>query len=100
MNDLTTWLRATVEGDTIARCEAELAILDEHAIIERKVGWLETDEDQQIDISDHLPVCRVCVPKNTHFETRADVPTGSCRTVRLLAYGYRHRPGWREEWTP
>jgi hypothetical protein len=25
---------------------------------------------------------------------------GWCRTVRLLASGYKHRPGYQEEWKP
>lgn len=25
---------------------------------------------------------------------------GGCWTVRMLAFGYRHRSGWQEEWKP
>lgn len=59
-----------------ARCEAELAVLGEHAVTE----W--------------LVCCRACAG---YYEPRADFP---CQTVRLIGYGYRHRPGYREEWKP
>ena len=59
--------------DVIARCEAELAILDEH-------GPSEVAPD----------ACRRC-------KGGLAFP---CRTVRLLASGYRHRPGYAEAWPP
>jgi hypothetical protein len=77
--------------DTIARCEAELAILDEHA-----------SDGDRID-----PECVGCAARHPascecgwqsaggqHWRTAAPYP---CRTVRLLASGYKHRPGYREE---
>lgn len=64
--------------DVIARCEAELAILDEH---------------RAADGACPGEVC--CI-------TCGDYPQVEypCRTVRLLAGGYRFRPGYREEWKP
>jgi hypothetical protein len=65
--------------DTIARCETELAILDEH----RPEGGAVPGE-----------VC--CI-------TCGDFPQVlyPCRTVRLVASGYKHWPGYREEdWKP
>lgn len=58
--------------DTIARCEAELAILDEHG------------PDDTFGPGDVC--CCAC-------GDRPQVPF-PCRTVRLLAGGYRHRPGY------
>ena len=76
--------------DTIARCEAELAILDEHAAADfaaygdrlcRRCRW-DDDEPGRDDDAHHWVVY-------------------PCRTVNLLAGGYRHTPGYREEdWRP
>ncbi|OPG13654.1 DUF6221 family protein [Microbispora sp. GKU 823] len=117
MNELITWLRATIEGDlakakaandssvewaaqyagdcaldaeaehiqanlprdAVARCEADLAILDEHA-----PGWVGLKMERQ--------VCMVHDPRSGD--------SWPCRTVRLLARGYRHRPGWQQGWAP
>lgn len=56
----------------LARCEAELAILDEHG--PGKYG----------------DACRCC------YGTLAY----PCQTVRLVGSGYRHRPGYLREWAP
>jgi len=63
--------------DVIARCDAELAILDEHE-----------------DIDGHCETCGNYDPTGLHEHSVA----APCRTVRLLAQGYRHRDGWRGEW--
>jgi hypothetical protein len=75
-SSLTRLMEANDPQDTIARCEAELAILDEH-----RAG-------RGIDPGE---LC--CV-------TCGDFPQVlfPCRTVRLLASGYRHRPGYEEAW--
>ena len=75
--------------DTIARCEAELAILDEH----KPTDWTA--------YGDHM--CRRC--HRPREEAREDEEqcewlTWPCRTARLLGSGYRHRPGYLEEWKP
>lgn len=68
--------------DTIARCEADLAILDEH----------------EIHDSGFTRSCTVCFEKGKDGD---DVPVEApCRTVRLLAYGRRRREGWNPEWAP
>jgi Family of unknown function (DUF6221) len=66
--------------DTIARCEADLAILDLHC-----GEWL----DEDLDDGDYRSR-QVC--------TRCDDGYWPCRTVRLLGKGYRHRGGYRQEW--
>lgn len=81
-SSLTRLMEANDPADTIARCEAELAILDLHG-----GEWL----DQDLADGDYR-VRQVC--------TRCDDGYWPCRTVRLLASGYRHRPGYREEWKP
>lgn len=62
--------------DTIARCEAELAILAEH--IHMNGGS-----------------CLIC-----HYQVGPQFRPAPfpCRTVRLLASGYRHRDGFDERW--
>ena len=68
--------------DTIARCEAELAILDEHA--PEWADYVDGDGIERTSLE-----CKTCVPPGT--------PDNSpCRTVRLLAGGYRHWPGYAE----
>ncbi len=69
--------------DTIARCEAELALLADHSDFDFPAN----DDDG---------------PGGYSWTARCDgcgQPT-PCRTVRLLASGYRRRPGWLPEWTP
>lgn len=72
--------------DTIARCEFELALLDEHTFI--RVGYRDS-----AGIDRHSYECAACDPGG---------PPDSypCRTVRLLGYAYRFRTGYREEWRP
>ncbi|MGC5012546.1 DUF6221 family protein [Streptosporangium sp. DT93] len=69
--------------DVIARCEVELLLLDEHAAA--------ADPYSPTGF-----VCKTCNDGGLPVEPACS----PCRTVRLLAYGYRHRPGWREEWRP
>lgn len=77
--------------DTIARCEAELAILDLH---KPKAGfeYISRMKEEPRD------VCEICC-----FESDWGAAYGReypCDTIRLLAHGYRHRPGWQEGWAP
>ena len=58
--------------NVVADCEAKLAILDEHG-------------------DEHM-----CF-KNSHDGNTWAGYDGDCKIVRLLASGYRHRPGYREE---
>ena len=78
---LTRLMEANDPQDTIARCEAELAILDEHGPFDPAPEWLSAFCRRCGEIDDH----RVAWP---------------CRTIRLLGSGYKHRPGYREEWKP
>ena len=68
---LTRLMEANDPRDTIARCEAELAILDLHA----SNGY------------ERYPECVHCA-----------VESWPCRTVRSLGSAYKHQPGYREEW--
>ena len=89
-SSLTRLMEANDPQDTIARCEAELAILDLHApvcpLAEMIVDWREWQE------------CRECGPNKEYPEYLHQPGRGEkfypCRTVRLLASGYRHRPGF------
>jgi Family of unknown function (DUF6221) len=75
--------------DTIARCEAELAILDQHEPVIPVSLEQEAREWQE---------CRECGPNNNYPEIYAVPGKGEafypCQTVRLLAGGYKHRPGF------
>jgi Family of unknown function (DUF6221) len=96
---LSRLMEANDPQDTIARCEAELAILDEHRLIladrglpehgqSRGSGYrivAENPTEQQIQNASMMwrnLDCHAC---------RSRFP---CRTVRLLAGGYRYRPGF------
>ena len=73
--------------DVIARCEAELALLNEHAVIRMPY------QDAR-GVPGHFCECATCGfggPDRSY----------PCKTVRLLGYGYRHWSGYREsEWKP
>lgn len=80
--------------------EAKRRILDEHALMWRDIGWLEDDEGERVEAYAELEVCARCVPKHSHFGSRAAVSEGPCKTVRLLALPYADHPDYRPEWRP
>jgi hypothetical protein len=86
-SSVTRLMEANDPRDTIARCEAELAVLDEHAIV--RVGY---KDSRGIDrLSCECATCGLGGPPDSY----------PCQTVRLLGCGYRFRPGYREaEWKP
>ena len=125
-DELVPWLRAEIEasltrhrgiaaarrgpgceGDELyigareraAQLETHLAILDEHYILWRH----DTNEDYEnfcvvsIGGADKDHGCVTC-----HYYGQGGVKGyGYCRTVRHLGWGYRFRPGYREEaWKP
>ena len=75
--DVACLVAANDPRDTIARCEAELAILDAH------------------DRPEHY--CPLPVLPSAHGQLWTPAE-GPCWTVRSLASGYRHRPGYAEHW--
>ena len=87
---LTRLMEANDPRDTIARCEAELAILEEHA----------SDGDgrwpQCVRCADTHPArCECGRLAGEHWRGAYSYP---CTTVRLLGSAYKHQPGYREEW--
>jgi hypothetical protein len=67
--------------DTIAQCEADLALLDRCELVIRSNELRDKDEDG----------------------TRISNPTArklARYTIRALASGYRNRDGWKDEWAP
>jgi hypothetical protein len=76
--------------DTIARCEAELAILDLHK-------WVDWDDEHYSGTG-----CITCdYQSRGHVDRSGPRGAAACLTVRLLAGAYRHRPGYRgEDWKP
>ena len=86
---LTRLMEANDPRDTIARCETELAILDEHAPdYLSKYG------------SPGPPLCQRCLTAREGYEELWEGDPYPCRTVRLLGSAYKHQPGYREEWVP
>ncbi len=95
--------------DTIARCEAELAILDEHAPVadyppesiaeHRARGWQEFQLTMMAEMV-YCDRCHTAVDDAREDEEQCAGVIYPCKTVRLLASGYRHWPGYREEWKP
>ena len=86
-SSVTRLMEANDPRDTIARCEAELALLNEHAVIRMPY------QDAR-GVPGHFCECATCGfggPDRSY----------PCKTVRLLGYGYRHWSGYREsEWKP
>lgn len=74
--------------DTIAQCEAELAILDEH------------DPARHPFDSPPTRWCPVCITRRHGYPEEWDDDEWPCRTARLLVSSYRHRDGWQGEWAP
>ena len=99
-SSLTRLMEANDPQDTIARCEAELAILDEHYIL-RKGDDNEAYEEFSVVYPPGLPGmdsgCVTC-----HYRGYGGVNAyGICRTVKFVASGYQHWPGYRnEDWQP
>jgi hypothetical protein len=80
--------------------EAKRRLLEEHAIMWRDIGWLETVDGVPDEVYAELPVCNRCVPKHSYYQSLADVPEGPCLSVRLLTLPFESRPGYRSEWAP
>lgn len=87
-SSVTRLMEANDPRDTIARCEAELALLDLHTPV--AVGsWEE---------------CGECGPNNQGSTLIAVPGDGDdffhfpCRTLRVVVHGYRFRPGYRGAW--
>ena len=82
-----------------ARHEAELAILDEHYILHREDR---SEVYEEFSVTPHPGAegcdygCVTC-----HYRGMGSVwGKGYCRTVRLLASGYRNRPRYAAQWAP
>jgi hypothetical protein len=99
-SSLTRLMEANDPQDTIARCEAELAILDEHRILcrgEMPEGYEEFSVTYPPGIAGMDCGCATC-----HYRGHGGVSAyGICRTVKFVASGYRHWDGYRKEgWEP
>ena len=91
-SSLTRLMEANDPQDTIARCEAELAILDEHYILASDDRNPDYEEFSVVKIggADSDRGCVTC----HYYAQGGEKGYGICRTVRLLAGGYRYRPGF------
>ena len=85
-SSVTRLMEANDPRDTIARCEAELAILDEHSSLRVPYG----DARGSAATSYECATCGFGGPSGSY----------PCRTVRLVGYGYRFWGGYRAEWKP
>ena len=95
-SSLTRLMEANDPQDTIARCEAELAILDEHYIL--RSGDTNPAYEQYSVIEPPLP-SKGCGCVTCHYGSQGGVHGyGICRTVRFLCGAYRFRSGYDEKW--
>ena len=78
-------------AERVARCEAELAILDELAAAQARAR-------AQADDYDRWARGKRVPPKPVFKGPETKVIPGLERAVSLLASGYRHRPGCAEHW--
>jgi hypothetical protein len=84
-------------GDVLARCEAELGILEAHYILHKD------DRDESYEQFCIMPYsgrfdygCVTC-----HYRSMGAVGgKGYCFTIRMLGSAYRTWPGYRMEWLP
>lgn len=95
---VTRFIAANDPESRIADLEAKLAILDEHYILASDDRNEAYEEFSVVAIggADKDSGCATC-----HYYGQGGVKGyGICLTVRLLASGYRHRPGYEEAgWT-
>lgn len=106
-SSLTRLMEANDPRDTIARCEAELAILDEHARVPWFSEWTLTAwraagvPEERITAAAAMASCARCYTPVVNAREDEDqclpVPY-PCKTGRLLASGYRYRTGYGERW--
>ena len=94
--EMAPHIAANDPQDTIARCDAELAILETHYILHREDR---SEAYEEFSVIPHPGAggcdfgCVTC-----HYRGMGGVwGKGYCLTVRLLAGGYRYWPGYREE---
>jgi hypothetical protein len=91
------WHQARGHAD---RAATALAILDLHQPV-AALGDLPADA---LTCIRNWEECQECGPNNDRPAILAAPGLGEtfypCRTVRLLASGYRHQPGYRKEWAP
>ena len=107
---VTRFIAANDPRSVIARCEADLAILDEHARlpafpVETLTAWRAAGiPEERIVKASAVASCARChtpVDDAREDEDQCLSVAYPCRTVRLLGYGYRFRPGYREgSWNP
>lgn len=71
----------------VADCEAKLAILDEHKGVASEYGGHGFKSGEM--------ACDSCGTDDSWYGVAYP-----CRTVRLVAAGYRHRSGYQEAWKP
>jgi hypothetical protein len=79
------FLVANDPADAILSAEHALSVLERHAIAHRNIGWTEDDDTAY----EEIPVCGTCVPKHSHYRTRAEVPEGPCIEICELATRWR-----------
>jgi len=94
--DVAGFLVANDPRQIIADCESGLAILNEHHILTTSDRNEAYEEFSVVRIggADRDHGCVTC-----HYYGMGGVKGyGICRTVKAVASGYRHRPGYAEHW--
>ena len=98
------WLRQVIELDKVsaageyayrevtARCDAELAILEEHR------EWGADGPCMRCATWDTPPPGHER-PPGSQFDLMGFLVPWPCETARLLASGYQHREGYAAHWT-
>lgn len=98
-SSLTRLMAANDPRDTIARCEAELAILNVHRLViaDRGGGVL----TRYVIINENPDMRAIERARSWHnIDCRTCHLRYPCRTIRLLGAGYRYRDGYQDEWAP
>jgi hypothetical protein len=92
-SSVTRLMEANDPRDTIARCEAELAILDEYEAAKAR---------REAEAGDYGAWVRGenLGPRPTFDGPSPDLIAGLERSVRLIGCGYRFWDGYRAEWKP
>jgi Family of unknown function (DUF6221) len=78
-------------ASVLARIEAERAILDGHAQVAGEWRY----RGRPAANPDDPRGCQIC-----HEHDGIIISAGVCHTVKLLAWGWRYRHGYRKEWAP
>lgn len=106
-DDFAVWLQRQIEADLSEWREQEAAFLRD---VEREGDWLYFKARERVAHCEaELAILDACNSQVREATLQADIISTEeyvateaigALVVRLLGSGYRHRPGYREEWKP